>query len=110
MVHSLNKEHYFTLSLGVGKGINTKVEMLILWGLLQFSSLIGILDICIFGDSKLIIEWINGNYNLQVLLLKHWCRRIVDFKKLPPSELLQTCFQIFKPNRKITKEFTSKIS
>ena len=30
----------------------------------------------IFSDSKVIIEWIKGNYSLQVMQLKHWCLRV----------------------------------
>ena len=76
MVLSLNKDHYFSLILGGGRGTNTKDELLSLWGLLQFSSLIGISYINIFGDSKVIIEWMIDKYNLQVLLIKQWCQRV----------------------------------
>ena len=40
MVHSLNKDHYFTLCLGGGKGTNTKAKLMRLWGLLQFFPLL----------------------------------------------------------------------
>lgn len=76
MVLRLNEEHYFTISMGGGKRSNTKDELLSLWGLLQFTALIGISDISIFWDPKVIIEWINGNYTLQVLELKQWCQKI----------------------------------
>ena len=64
MVLRLNKNYYFTLRLGGGIGTNTKDELLSLWGLLKFAILIKISYICISGGSKVIIEWINGNFNL----------------------------------------------
>ena len=76
MVLYLNKDHYFTLRMGGGFGTNTKSELLSLWGLLQFAILIGISDICIFGYSKVIIDWINGKSNIQVLQLKQWSNKV----------------------------------
>ena len=46
------------------------------WGLLQFVSIIGISNINIFHDSKVLIECINGNYNIQALVLKKWYERV----------------------------------
>ena len=52
MVLSLNKDNYFTLCLCEGKGTNTKAEIMSLWGLLQFVSLIGISYIISFVNLK----------------------------------------------------------
>ena len=51
-----------------------------IWGLLQFSTLIGISDISIYGDSKVIIEWLKDNFNLQVMLINQWCQRVKSLK------------------------------
>ena len=72
MILFLNNDHFFNPCLGGGLVSNTKVELLSLFGLLHFASLIGILDINICGDSQVIIDWLNGSSNLHVLLLKHW--------------------------------------
>ena len=76
MMLSLNKDHYFTLCLGGGKGSNTKADLMSFWGLLQFAAIIGISNINIFHDSKVLIEWINGNYNIQALVIKNWYQRV----------------------------------
>ena len=76
MVVNLNKDHYFSLSLGGGQGTNSKAELLSLYGLLQFAAYIGISDISICGDSKALIEWMNGNFNLQVFLIKQWYQKV----------------------------------
>ena len=68
----ISKEHFLYICMGCGLGKNTRVELLSLFGLLHFASLIGILDINICGDSKVILDWLNGSSNLHVLLLKHW--------------------------------------
>ena len=73
MVVILNKDHYFSLSTGGGQGTNTKDEIMSLYGLLQFVAYIGISDISIFGDSKILIDWMSGIFNLHVLLIDWWC-------------------------------------
>ena len=78
MVLVINKDHLFNLCLGGGLQSNTKDELLSLFGLLHFAPLNGISDISIFGDSKIIMGWLNGSTNLQVLLLKHWIHKVQD--------------------------------
>ena len=56
------------------------VPILSLFGLLQFASLIGISNITIFGDSKVLIEWLNDLSNIQVLLLNHWLQKVLDLR------------------------------
>ena len=53
--------------------------MLVLWGILSFASLNGIESFYIYGDSKVVIEWEKGSYNLQLLQLKHWRMRVKFF-------------------------------
>ena len=59
-VLNLSKDHFLYFSFGGGLGTNTKVELLSLYGLLLIASLLGVLDIGIYGDSKIIIDWQNG--------------------------------------------------
>ena len=80
MVLFLNKDHFFYLSMGGGLGSNTKPELLSLLGLLLFASLIGIIDISIFGDSKMLIEWLNDLSNIQVLLLNLGSKKFLNLE------------------------------
>ena len=57
MVLMLNKDHIFNLWMGGGKGSNTRVELMGLWGVLKFDALNGIVSLTFFGNSKVIIEW-----------------------------------------------------
>ena len=81
MVLVLNKDHFFNLCMGGSLGSNTKAELLSLFGLLHFASLIVISDISVYGDSKVLIDWLNGSTNLHVLLLKHWIHKVQDIKR-----------------------------
>ena len=65
----LKQGSLFFIKVGWRQGTSTKAELMSVWGLLQFASIIGILDINIYGDSKVIIEWLKENYNLRVLLI-----------------------------------------
>ena len=71
MVIVINKDHFLYIYLGGGMGLNTKSKLLILYGLLLIASYIGVTYINIFGDSKIIIDWLNGFTNMQMILLKH---------------------------------------
>ena len=55
-VLNLSKDHFLYFSFDGGLGTNTKVELLSLYGLLLIVSLIGVFDISIYGDSKIIID------------------------------------------------------
>ena len=67
----VNDRHCFNLWMRGEVGSNTKPELLGLF----FANKCGIDTLNIYGDSKIIIEWAKGNYNLQVIHLKSWCRR-----------------------------------
>ena len=43
-----------------GAGTNTRSEVLALWLLLHFAHMLGLNTMKIYGDSKLVINWING--------------------------------------------------
>ena len=75
MVIRIRNNLSYRLWMGVGKGTNTKAELLALWGLLYFAKKMNILDITILGDSKVIIEWAKYVYSLHTMELQHWVRR-----------------------------------
>ena len=76
MYMRINEDHNFKLWMSYGLGTNSRVELLTLWGLLQFTLLNGIVSIQILGDSKVIINWDKHMSKLQVFALEHWCQRV----------------------------------
>ena len=80
MAMKLN-EHIFNIWMGGDKGSNTRDELLGLWGILFFAKNCGIDSLIIFGDSKDVIEWVKGPFNLEVINLKIWCKRIKVLEK-----------------------------
>ena len=62
--------------MGIGKGTNIVDELLSLWGLLWFAKKRGLLELNVYGDSKVIIDWENGLNYLQCLGLSGWMRRV----------------------------------
>ena len=51
---------------------------LIFWINPSQGNLMGLPGLSIYGDSKTIIDWLNGSAALNVLELEHWCHRIKD--------------------------------
>ena len=66
-----------------GIGSNMRAETLALWGLLWFASHLCIEDIWVFGDSKVLIDYLNGNSKLSLGHLETWLERI---------DVLKDCF------------------
>lgn len=71
----LNKDHYFTLGLNCGFGTNMKADPLALWCVMKTANIFGLVDLKVYGDSRVIIKWASKEFNLQVLALHHWCWR-----------------------------------
>ena len=84
MMIKINKSLNYRLKMSIGPGSNTKVELLVLWGLLYFAKTKNILPVKIFGDSKVIVDWAKGFHDLHIIQLNHWIRRtkeLIDFFK-----------------------------
>ena len=81
----LSETHYFRFSLGCGLSTNTRAELLALWSILRVSFLMGIPIQRIYGDSMVIISWVNGLTTLEIATLKHWCDDILQLRQLVPS-------------------------
>lgn len=69
----LSDDHFFKIAVGLGEGTNNHAEILSLKLLLAFAIEQNITEISIYGDSKNVINWINGtqrcfNSNLENLL------------------------------------------
>ena len=58
--------------MSLGKCSNTFTKLLALWGLLWFVKRRGFMVIRIVGDSKVIVDWANGQSSIQSLLLHDW--------------------------------------
>jgi ribonuclease HI len=55
-----------------GRGSNTKAELLGLWATLLIASYWSLDHIQVFGDSKVIIDWINGKCDLHSSHVEGW--------------------------------------
>ena len=81
----INDSHYFSFSMGCGRSTNTRAELLALWAILRVSFLMGIPMQLIYGDSMVIISWLNRISALNVPSLMHWCCDIrLMLQKAPP--------------------------
>ena len=60
----INEEHLLRIKLNCGKGNNTKDELLALWFLVNFDSILGIDTLNIYGDSLVVVNWSKGIENL----------------------------------------------
>jgi len=67
--------------LNCGPCTNTRVEFLGVWALLTLASHLHLQDLQVFGDSIIVIDWLNQKCILQVLNLECWKDRIKDLYK-----------------------------
>ena len=58
--------------LNCGEGSNTKAELLGLWATLTLAFFWSLNHLCILGDSKVIVDWFNGNCNLHSIHVEGW--------------------------------------
>ena len=96
--------HFVLLKLGHGKGTNQRVELINLWGLLKYVVQADILQLQFFGDSWVIIDWIDEKSKLHIAQLLHWCMKT---KSLLLSLHNYTIQHIFKENN-LTADGLSK--
>ena len=79
MVIVINKDHFLYICGGLGS--NTKAELLSLYALLLIAFHIGPTNINIYGDSNIIIDWLNCFTNVHVIFLKHSIQKIQDIRR-----------------------------
>lgn len=72
----LNEYKSFKLKMNYGEKTNSRCELLALWMLLFFANHLGIKDIHVGGDSKVIIVWVNEKSRLHVMSLLPWMQKI----------------------------------
>ena len=80
----LSETHYYCFSVSCGVCTNTRAELLALWSVIRVSHLMGLPIKVIFGDSLVVISWVNGTAALDVPTLKHWCDDIITMLRLAP--------------------------
>ena len=71
MVLKIKSDHHIHLLIGTGVGSNTKVGIISLWALLLVTRKKGILNVKIWGDSRVMIDWVIGFSSLHVVNLEH---------------------------------------
>lgn len=61
--------HYYNILYTPGRDYNTKAELATLWVLLFMVGSLNLCKVHIFGDSKIVVDWINGKSEIQVACL-----------------------------------------
>jgi len=72
----ISPNHFYNLWMGLEDCTNNCSEIIALWLCLYWAMYLGITDIWIMGDSKVVIDWYNHVAELHSILLQHWCRSI----------------------------------
>ena len=80
MVLKIKPDHHIHLLMGAGVGSNTKVGIISLWALLLVTRKKGILNVKIWRDSRVMIDWVIGFSSLHVINLEHWMEKIEGLK------------------------------
>lgn len=72
----ISQLEYYEISLYIGKGSNTRAELLALGGLLFFARHLNLTYLQVFGDSRAVVDWAKGLNALRVASLGHWMKWI----------------------------------
>ena len=83
----INDSHFFSFSMGCGRSMNTREELLARWAILRVGILMGIPMKLIYGDSMVVISWLKRSSALDVPSLMHWCSDIRHDSFGPSSDL-----------------------
>ena len=89
----INDNHHFSISMGCGSSSNTRADLLACWALLKVGLLMGIPLQLIYGDSKVIISWINSSSALDVHSLMHWCCDIRHMLQMAPPMIFKHTYR-----------------
>lgn len=66
----INEHSIYKWTFNCGSGTNTRAKLLRVWALLTLDSQLHILDLQVFGNSKIIINLLNDKNNLQIITLE----------------------------------------
>jgi ribonuclease HI len=67
--------------INCGKGTNTKAELMGIWATLTLANHLSLPRLQAFGDSRVIIEWLNDRGKLNVCSIEGWKIRTKDLIK-----------------------------
>jgi ribonuclease HI len=81
----INSHTSYKWTLNCGQGTNTKAELMGAWASLILAQRLNIEVLLLLGDSKVIIDWINGNADLQTAGLECWKDRTIEATRLIKS-------------------------
>ena len=74
----LNEITNTKITFALGQGTNNKVELSTLWSVLWVASEKPVRRIQIYGDSKMTIDWANGQLQINAPHLQHLLKAIRD--------------------------------
>jgi ribonuclease HI len=69
VVLHFSSSHYVRIKYSPSRGTNTRAEFIGLWTLLEFINKKGIKKVQIFGDSKLVVDWVNRKVSMDDIRL-----------------------------------------
>jgi len=72
----IDESHSFKGWTGVDGCLNNFSELVAAWAILFWSKRMNIKEIRIFGDSRVVIDWLDGKSAIHSINLLHWCDRI----------------------------------
>jgi len=72
----ISSTHHFKAFMAVGSGSNNRDGLIALRGLVFLCQKLEITEVYVVGDSKIIIDWFNGDSSLNVLHLQHWKEKV----------------------------------
>jgi ribonuclease HI len=68
----INDKYVYKWTYNCGPGTNTRAELLGVWATLSLTTRLNIDVLQVFGDSKIVIDWLNSRGKLQVISLVGW--------------------------------------
>ena len=89
----ISETYFYCFSVGCGFGSNTRAELLALWSMIRTIILMGLPIKMIFGDSMVVISWVNRRSALNIPTLKHWCDEIFTMLHLLPTVAFNHTFR-----------------
>jgi ribonuclease HI len=72
---ALNSHTCFRWTLNCGQGTNMKAKLLGAWASLILACRLHTDELLLLGDSKIIIDWLNGQADFHVVALERWKER-----------------------------------
>jgi ribonuclease HI len=77
----INDKTVYKWTFNCGPGTNTREKLLGVWATLNLAARLNIDALQVFGDSKIVIDWLNYRGKLQVISLVGWKDRIRELTK-----------------------------